>query len=163
MKGLNDCRFIGHLSRDGEFKMAGDIPLVQLGLAVSRAVKDQNQDSGWRDEVEWVNVVCWRPSEYLKKRLLKGNMVYIQGRLQTRSWDADDGTKRYKTEIICNGSDVMPLKIKPGNEVASAGPGGPTPVPPPEVVQQAAPQARPQPAAAPPASTGTIVEDEVPF
>lgn len=89
---------IGNLTKDPEIRMtqAGD-PVCPFSIAVSRDTKDENGNR----ETDFFDVVAWKKTaENCGKYLKKGSKVAIVGRVQNRSWTAQDGSKRYKTEII---------------------------------------------------------------
>lgn len=97
---LNKVFLIGNLTRDPELKaLPSGIKVVSFGLATNRVWKDQN---GARQEaVEYHNVVTFgRQAEVIAQYCKKGSNLYIEGRIQTRSWDAQDGQKKYRTEIV---------------------------------------------------------------
>ncbi len=99
---LNKVMIIGRLTRDPELKTTPNgASVCQLGLATNYVYT--NQQSGQKvEQVEYHNVVLWRKlAEIAAQYLKKGRRVYIEGRLQTRSWDKD-GVKQYKTEIVCD-------------------------------------------------------------
>lgn len=101
MKGVNKVILLGHLGRDPEVKY------TQSGTAVARFSLATNErfkgkDGQWQDKTEWHNVVLWqRLAELAGEHLHKGEKVYIEGRLETRSWDKD-GEKRYTTSIVAS-------------------------------------------------------------
>lgn len=100
---LNKVMIIGRLTRDPELRQTPNgASVCQLGLATNYVYT--NQASGQKvEQVEYHNVVLWRKlAEIANQYLKKGRRVYIEGRLTTRSWDAQDGTKRSKTEIIAD-------------------------------------------------------------
>jgi single-strand DNA-binding protein len=70
----------------------------RFSVATSRRWKDKESDE-WKEDTNWTNVVLWR-AENLASYLLKGKQVYVEGRLQTRSYDDKDGKKVYATEVI---------------------------------------------------------------
>lgn len=98
-RGLNKIQIIGNLGRDP------DVHYTQTGKCVANlsvAVNEQwNDRNGQRQEkTEWVRCVLWdKLGEIAKEYLRKGAAVYLEGRLQTRSWDDKDGQKRYTTEV----------------------------------------------------------------
>ncbi|MDQ3018285.1 MAG: single-stranded DNA-binding protein [bacterium] len=97
---LNKVMIIGRLTRDPELRNTPNGAAVcQIGLATNYVYT--NQQSGQKvEQVEYHNIVLWRKlAEIASQYLKKGQRVYIEGRLQTRSWDKD-GTKQYKTEIV---------------------------------------------------------------
>ncbi len=100
---LNKVMIIGRLTRDPEMKTTPNgTNVTQLGLATNYVYT--NQSTGQKvEQVEYHNVTLWRKlAEIANQYLKKGRRVYIEGRLQTRSWDAQDGSKRSKTEIVAD-------------------------------------------------------------
>ncbi|MBN2499989.1 MAG: single-stranded DNA-binding protein [Anaerolineales bacterium] len=99
-RGLNKVMIIGHLGRDPEMRYTpSGRPVTTFSVATSRSWK--SADGEQHSETEWFNVVTWGSlAEICKQYLSKGRQVYIEGRLQTRRWEDDDGNKRTTTEII---------------------------------------------------------------
>lgn len=100
MASVNKVILIGNLGQDPEKKVTGSGQAVTtLNIATSERWNDK---SGQRQEkTEWHRVVVWGPqAENCANYLSKGRQVYIEGRLQTRSWDDKDGNKRYTTEVV---------------------------------------------------------------
>lgn len=100
---LNKVMIIGRLTRDPELRSTPNgASVCQLGLATNFVYT--NQQSGQKvEQVEYHNVVLWRKlAEIANQYLKKGRRVYIEGRLQTRSWDGKDGVKRSRTEIVAD-------------------------------------------------------------
>lgn len=113
---LNKVMVIGRLTRDPEVRtIPSGQSVVSFSVATNRIWTDQ---SGQRQEkVEFHNVVAWRKlAETIGKFLHKGSRVYIEGRLETRSWDDPTGLKRYRTEII---ADNMIMLDRPPTQPAS--------------------------------------------
>jgi single-strand DNA-binding protein len=114
---LNKAMIIGNLGRDPEMRYTQSGQAVtQFTVAVNRNYKDSSGE--WKEETEWFRVVAWaalaeRTAEYLRK----GRKVYVEGRLQTRSWEDKDGQKRYTTELIAN--TVTALDPRPREDGAS--------------------------------------------
>lgn len=97
---LNKAMIIGNLTRDPEIRNTPNgATVASFSVATNFIWTDQ---SGQKQErVEYHNVVAWRKlADICGQYLKKGSKVYIEGRLQTRSWDGNDGVKRYKTEIV---------------------------------------------------------------
>ncbi len=92
---------IGNLTRDPELKaLPSGSKVVNMGVATNRYFK--NKEGSREEQVEYHNVVAFaRLAELCAQYLKKGNQVYIEGRLQTRTWESD-GSKKYKTEIIAD-------------------------------------------------------------
>ena len=100
-RSLNKVQLIGRLGRDPELRYTTSGQAVAtLNVATSSSYQDQNSKE-WKETTEWHRVVAWgRQAEVAGEYLSKGGQVYIEGRLQTRSWDDRDGNKRYTTEIV---------------------------------------------------------------
>ena len=118
--GVNKVILVGHLGADPDMRYTpSGAGVCELRLATSESWKDKN---GQRQErTEWHRVVVWgKTAEICAKYLAKGRQVYIEGRIQTRSYDDKEGQKRYITEIIAN--DVQFLSS--GREGGAGGAGG---------------------------------------
>jgi single-strand DNA-binding protein len=91
---------IGHLGRDPEMRYTpSGRPVTTFSVATSRSWN--TSDGERRSDTEWFNVVAWGSlAEICKQYLAKGQQVYIEGRLQTRRWEDDDGNKRTTVEIV---------------------------------------------------------------
>jgi single-strand DNA-binding protein len=111
---LNKAMIIGNLGRDPEMRYTPNGQAVtQFTVAVNRNYKDSSGE--WKEETEWFRVVAWGPlAERTAEYLRKGRKVYVEGRLQTRSWEGQDGQKRYTTELIA--STVTALDPRPREE-----------------------------------------------
>ncbi len=98
-RSVNKVILIGHLGKDAETRFtASGVAMSRFTLATNRRVKD-GQTGEWKDETDWHNVVVWR-QENLAQYLTKGKQVYVEGRLQTRSYEDKDGQKKYSTEVV---------------------------------------------------------------
>jgi len=99
MAGLNKVMVIGNLGKDPEMRFtANGSSVTTFSVAVSR---QYTVDGERREETEWVRVVTWNKlAEQCNQFLQKGRKVYVEGRMQTRSWDGQDGQKRYTTEVV---------------------------------------------------------------
>ena len=107
-KSLNRVQLIGNLGKDPEVKYTPQgTPVAKLTIATNERFKDKAGE--WQDRTEWHNVVLWqRLAEIAGEYLKKGGKVYIEGRLQTRSWDdKTSGQKKYMTEVVA--SDLILL------------------------------------------------------
>ena len=100
-RSLNKVMLIGNLGSDPEVRMTpSNIQVATLSIATSSSWKDQS--GNWQEKTEWHRVILWRGlADVAQKYLKKGNSVYIEGRLQTRSWE-DNGQKRYSTEVVAD-------------------------------------------------------------
>jgi single-strand DNA-binding protein len=102
MAGLNKVMIIGNLGKDPEMKyMADGTALTSFSVAASRSYA--GSDGERKEETEWFAVVTWRKlAEQCSQYLQKGKKVYVEGRLQTRSWDGPDGQRHYRTEVVAD-------------------------------------------------------------
>lgn len=96
---VNKVILIGNVGKDPEVRTMPDgTPVVNFPLAVSEKYKDRNGDT--HENTEWPNIVCWRGvAELVGKYVHKGDKLYVEGKMRTRSYDDKDGVKRYSTEI----------------------------------------------------------------
>jgi single-strand DNA-binding protein len=94
---------IGNAGKDAELRyMASGTPQCKFSLAVNNRRRNQ-QTNEWEDNTEWFNILIWGDTaERVSQYITKGKQLYIEGRLQTRSWDGDDGQKHYMTEVVAN-------------------------------------------------------------
>ncbi|HLH05482.1 MAG TPA: single-stranded DNA-binding protein [Bryobacteraceae bacterium] len=100
-RSVNKVLLIGNLGRDAETKFTpSGAAVTRFSVATTRSWKDQ-QTNEWKEETNWTNVVLWR-QENLANYLTKGKQVYVEGRLQTRSYDDKDGKKVYATEVVAD-------------------------------------------------------------
>ncbi len=110
---------VGNLGKDAETKFTpGGASVTKFSVATTRRWKDQ-QSGEWKDETNWSNVTLWR-AENLSPYLTKGKQVYVEGRLQTRSYDDKDGKKVYATDVVAD--EVILLGGRGGE--GGDGPGG---------------------------------------
>jgi single-strand DNA-binding protein len=107
-KSLNRVQLIGNLGKDPEIKYTPQgTAVAKITIATNERFKDKAGE--WQDRTEWHNVVLWqRLAEIAGEYLKKGGKVYVEGRLQTRSWDdKQTGQKKYMTEVVA--SDLILL------------------------------------------------------
>jgi single-strand DNA-binding protein len=117
-RGLNKVMLIGNLGKDAETRYTpSGAAVTNFSLATTRRSKDQ-QTGEWKDETDWHNIVLWR-AENVSTYLQKGKRIYVEGRLQTRSWEDQSGNKRYMTEVVADASGIILL----GGRGDEAGPG----------------------------------------
>ncbi len=102
MAGVNKVIIVGRLGQDPEVKtIAGGNTVARLNIATSENWNDKNCQK--QERTEWHRVVVWgKLAELCGKYLSKGRQAYVEGRLQTRSWEDQQGQKKYTTEIVAN-------------------------------------------------------------
>lgn len=150
---LNKCMIIGNLGRDPEMRYTPSGQAVtQFTVAVNRNYKDQQGER--QEETEWFRVVAWaQQAEFAAEYLRKGAKVYVEGRIQTRQWEGQDGQKRYTTELVAN--TIQNLERRPRDD--GGFPGG-------DAGGSQEPRQRPQPAGQrPPAEQPEPDYDDLPF
>lgn len=98
---INQVQLSGNAGKDAILQyLASGTPKCEFSLAVNNGWM---KEGVWQDATEWANIVCFGDvAERITPLVTKGKGVYVQGKLQTRSWDGTDGTKHYRTEIIAN-------------------------------------------------------------
>lgn len=114
MSGVNKVILIGRLGKDPEVRNLDNGAVVaNFSIATSESYKDRT--TGEKKEItEWHNIVLWRGlAEIAQKYLRKGDMVYIEGKLRTRSWEKD-GVTRYTTEIVADNMNMLSPKSGAG-------------------------------------------------
>ncbi len=120
MASLNKVMLLGNLTRDPELRYAPNgTPVANFGLAINRRYR---QGEEWRDDVCYVDIVTFgRQAETVGEYLSKGNLAMIEGRLQWRSWETEDGQKRSKHEVVANNVQFMPRMQGDGNGATGGG------------------------------------------
>ncbi len=119
-RSVNKVTLLGNVGKDPEIRSTpGGTMVANLTLATSDRQKDAQ--GNWQDRTEWHNLVAFtRTAEIVRDYVKKGSKLYIEGKIQTRSWDdKESGQKRYRTEILVN-----ELVLLSGREEGSGGAGG---------------------------------------
>jgi single-strand DNA-binding protein len=118
MYSLNRAQLIGNLTRDPELKYTPNGQAVtSFSVATNRSW--QNQDGTKQDAVEYHDIVAWgKLAEIAAQVLAKGKPAYVEGRLQTRSWEGQDGNRRQKTEIVAD--NIIALGAKGDKDYSSS-------------------------------------------
>ena len=102
-RGVNKVILVGNVGKDPEIRATqGGMSVASFSLATTDRTK--GQDGQWTDRTEWHNLVAFqRTAEIVRDYVKKGSQVYVEGKIQTRSWDdKESGQKKYRTEIIIN-------------------------------------------------------------
>lgn len=116
--GINKVILIGNVGKDPEIRhLDSGVAVASFPLATSETYR--NKDNQKVTNTEWHNIVVWRGlADVAEKYVKKGNPLYIEGKIRTRSWDDKDGNKRYTTEIVAD--NMQMLGSKQSNEAAAA-------------------------------------------
>ena len=120
-KSVNKVILLGNVGKDPEVKfLPSGLPVANLTLATSDRFKDKAGE--WQDRTEWHNLTAYqRVAEIIRDYVKKGAKLYVEGRIQTRSWDDQaSGQKKYRTEIIVN--DIVLLSGRGEGESGGGGP-----------------------------------------
>ncbi len=118
-RGLNKVMIIGNLGRDPEMRYTpSGKPVTSFSVAVSRSwVKPEGERT---ETTDWFNVVAWgRLAEICSQYLAKGSMVYVEGRLETRSWEAENGQKHFRTEVVASDVNILDKRARSPEEGVS--------------------------------------------
>lgn len=109
MSGINKVILVGHLGKDPEVRhLEGGVSVASFPLATSETF---NKDGRKVEQTEWHNIVMWRAlADVASKYLQKGKLVYIEGKLRTRSFEDRDGNKKYTTEIVAENFTMLGRK-----------------------------------------------------
>ncbi|MDE1154145.1 MAG: single-stranded DNA-binding protein [Acidobacteriaceae bacterium] len=118
-RGVNKVILLGNVGKDPEIRASqGGMAIASFSLATADRAKDQT--GNWVDKTEWHNLVAFgRTAEIVRDYVKKGTQLYIEGKIQTRSWDdKESGQKKYRTEILINDMTLLG-----GRDAAGAGGG----------------------------------------
>lgn len=107
MASLNKVMLIGNAGKDADLRyMSNGTAKAEFSLAVNN--RRRGASGEWEDNTEWFNIVLFaETAEKLAQYITKGKPLYIEGRLQTRSWENDAGVKQYRTEVVANGVQLL--------------------------------------------------------
>ena len=123
-RGVNKVILIGNLGADPEVRYTPDgAPVANFNLATSESWNDRT--SGEKQErTEWHRLVVWRKlAEIAGQYLKKGSRIYVEGKLQTRSWEDQSGQKRYTTEVVVNDMQMLDSRGEGGGGSVARDPG----------------------------------------
>ena len=150
-KGVNKVFLLGNVGKDPEIRAtAGGMTIASFTLATADRAKDQQ--GNWADKTEWHNLVAFqRTAEIVRDYVKKGTQIFVEGKIQTRSWDdKESGQKKYRTEILVN---ELSLLGKPGGGEGGGG----------YSKSSTASYGASTPAAAPDYADQGITDDDIPF
>jgi single-strand DNA-binding protein len=116
-RSLNKVMLIGNLTRDPELRYTPQgTPVVTMGLATNRSWTDSSGQK--QEETEFHRVVAWNKlAELCSQLLFKGRKIYVEGRLQTRKWTAQDGQERQTTEVVIDDMIVLDSRRREEGEM----------------------------------------------
>ena len=117
MRGVNRVMLIGNLGKDPDVQyLEGNIGVAKFSLATTETFKDRT--GKLISQTEWHTVVLWRGlAELAQKYLHKGSLVYIEGRLRTRSWEDKEGNKKFATEVVGDNLIMLDKKMDGSHSV----------------------------------------------
>jgi single-strand DNA-binding protein len=118
MKSVNKVILLGNVGRDPEVKStSGGTLVANLPLATSNRFKDAS--GNWQDKTEWISLVAFkRTAEVIRDYVKKGSRLYVEGKIQTRTWEKD-GQKQYRTEVLVNELSLLDgRKQEPKNDIS---------------------------------------------
>jgi len=112
---VNKVVIVGHIGADPETRFTpSGTAVANFNVATNESRK--NSDGGYQDHTEWHSCVLFgKRAEFAGEYLKRGQLIYLEGRLQTRSWEDDSGTKKYKTEVIGNEITMLGKKVGTGD------------------------------------------------
>ena len=148
-KGVNKVFLLGNVGKDPEIRATqGGMTVASFSLATADRQKDAQ--GNWADKTEWHNLVAFqRTAEIVRDYVKKGTQIFVEGKIQTRSWDdKESGQKRYKTEILVN-----ELSLLGGGQGRQSGEGG----------GSSRSSGSSAPASAPDYAEQGITDDDIPF
>lgn len=166
---LNKVFLIGNVGKDPDVRhLEGGASVASFTLATTERFRERG--SGETKELtEWHNIVAWRQLADLAENFIrKGSQIFVEGRIRSRSWDDQNGQKRYVTEIL---ADSIQLLGRKGDSAVPTGgayndPGAPSPAPAPRAAAPAYPKPQPEQPAAQPISLDSLDgddSDDLPF
>jgi single-strand DNA-binding protein len=126
MSGVNKVILVGHLGKDPEARqLEGGVSVVSFPMATSETF---NKDGRKVEQTEWHNIVMWRGlADVAAKFLQKGKLVYIEGKIRTRSFEDKEGIKKYTTEIVAENFTLLGRRMDFENEKQTQKPGAVVP------------------------------------
>jgi single-strand DNA-binding protein len=116
-KGVNKVMLLGNVGKDPEMR-ASQSGMVIASFSLATADRQKDQTGNWVDKTEWHNLVCFgRTAEIVRDYVKKGTQLFVEGKIQTRSWDdKESGQKKYRTEILVN--ELSLLGSRQGGEAS---------------------------------------------
>jgi single-strand DNA-binding protein len=124
-KGVNKVFLLGNVGKDPEIRTTGG-GMTVASFSLATAERAKGADGQWTDKTEWHNLVCFqRTAEIVRDYVKKGSQVFVEGKIQTRSWDdKTSGEKKYKTEILVNELSLLGGRGEGGSSGGERSAGG---------------------------------------
>lgn len=121
MRGVNRVMLIGNLGKDPDIQfLEGNIAVAKFPLATTETFKDRT--GKLVSQTEWHTVVLWRGlAELAQKYLHKGSLVYIEGRLRTRSWEDKEGNRKFATEVVGDNLIMLDKRVEGTHGINQSG------------------------------------------
>ncbi len=153
---INSVVLVGRLANDPEMRYTpSGMPVANFRLAVDRGRKSESGE----DQTDWLNIVAFqKTAELVAQYLDKGSLVGVEGRIQSRSWEGQDGKRQYAVEIVANNVRFLESRAEAERRRAARGQSGP-----PGANQAPRPSAPQGPPPMPPDDYGPVGENEDPF
>jgi single-strand DNA-binding protein len=158
-KGVNKVFLLGNVGKDPEIRTTpGGMTVASFSLATAERAK--GQDGQWTDKTEWHNLVCFqRTAEIVRDYVKKGTQIFVEGKIQTRSWDdKTSGEKKYRTEILVNELSLLGGRGEGGSGGGERSSGGYS-----QRSSGAAPSYAGASSSAPDYSDQQITDEDIPF
>jgi single-strand DNA-binding protein len=158
-KGVNKVFLLGNVGKDPEIRTTpGGMTVASFSLATAERAK--GQDGQWTDKTEWHNLVCFqRTAEIVRDYVKKGTQIFVEGKIQTRSWDdKTSGEKKYRTELLVNELSLLGGRGEGGSGGGERSSGGYS-----QRSSGAAPSYAGASSSAPDYSDQQITDEDIPF
>lgn len=105
---VNKAILLGNVGKEPDIRDVNGVKVAQFTLATSEKGFTRKDGTQVPDKTEWHNIVCWRGlAEIVEKYVQKGAKLYIEGKITTRSWDDQQGQKRYITEVVADNIEML--------------------------------------------------------
>lgn len=125
MSGVNKVILVGHLGKDPEVRhLENGVNVASFSLATTETITNKSGER--QDLTEWHNIVVWRGlADVAEKYLRKGKLIYLEGKIRTRSWEDKEGVKRYTTEVVADTFTMLGKKDDGASSPSSSAPASP--------------------------------------
>lgn len=119
MSGVNKVILVGNVGKDPEIRyLESNVPVAKFTLATNEVYR--NKEGQKVEQTEWHQVVLWRHlAEVAEKFVRKGTLLYVEGRIKSRSWEDKDGVKKYTTEIVGENITILSKRNEEGQSTGA--------------------------------------------